>query len=122
MPLNDFSQLNSRPSLGPRPLPLLPLFGMYLAASCEGVYLDDKVWEALLQSLGVLVRGVLSEGWGAGGLEESRLADVALDVHCLGVLGSVSVVREDLNLEAGVKPSGYRSRNGGREKEENVQP
>lgn len=34
----------------------------------------------------MLVLGVLGESWGAGGLQEGGLADLALDIHGLDVL------------------------------------
>lgn len=46
-------------------------------------YLGGEAGKALRHSLGVLVCGVLGERRGTSGLEESREADFALDVHCL---------------------------------------
>ena len=44
----------------------------------------------------MLVLGVLGQGWGAGGLQEGGLADLALDIHGLDVLLMLSVtVREE---------------------------
>lgn len=50
------------------------------------LWVDNESWEALGESLLVLVLGVLGESWGASGLQEGGLADVALDIHSLDVL------------------------------------
>lgn len=62
----------------------------------SNLWSNNESWEALLKSLLVLVLGVLGEGWGAGGLQEGGLADLALDIHGLDVLLMLSVtVREE---------------------------
>lgn len=49
---------------------------------------DNKVGEALWQRLAVLIRRMLRERRGTTSLQESRLADIALDIHSLLVLNS----------------------------------
>lgn len=69
-----------------------PLYRTWVSSSTahslkrKHLWVDNESWEALGESLLVLVLGVLGESWGAGGLEEGGLADAALDVHSLDVL------------------------------------
>jgi len=43
----------------------------------------DESWEAIGESLAVLVRSMFGEGRGTGGLQERGLAGDALDIHSL---------------------------------------